>query len=60
MWSKTKSIKEDPMIRLNIQLTDEQDAQLRKLSYETRESVAAIIRKAVDEYLGNHTAPEQK
>ena len=47
------------MIRLNIQLTDEQDAQIRKLSYEKRESVAAIIRKAVDEYLEAHT-PEQK
>ena len=39
------------MIRLNIQLNDEQDAQLRKLSYETRESVAAIIRKMIDKCL---------
>jgi hypothetical protein len=39
------------MIRLNIQITPEQDEALRKASFETRESVAEHVRKAIDSYL---------
>lgn len=37
--------------RINIQLTDEQEAQIRKLSFETRKSVAEHVRRAVQLYL---------
>ena len=39
------------MIRTQIQLTDEQAKKLRELSATGRESVAALIRKAVDQFI---------
>jgi hypothetical protein len=39
------------MIRTQIQLTDEQAKRLRELSAAGRESVAALIRKAVDQFI---------
>jgi hypothetical protein len=39
------------MVRTQIQLTDEQAKKLRELSTESRESVSALIRKAVDRFI---------
>jgi hypothetical protein len=39
------------MVRTQIQLTDEQAKRLRELSATSRESVAALIRKAVDQFI---------
>ena len=39
------------MIRTQIQLTEEQNNLLRELSKTTREPIAALIRKAVDQFL---------
>ncbi len=39
------------MVRTQIQLTEEQAQMLRELSLSSRESVAALIRKAVDQFL---------
>lgn len=39
------------MVRTQIQLTDEQAKKIRELSATSRESVAALIRKAVDQFL---------
>lgn len=39
--------------RIPVLLTEEQHEALRKLSYETRESMSEIIRKAIDAYLKN-------
>lgn len=39
------------MIRTQIQLTDEQAARLKELSHAGKESMAAIIRKALDQFL---------
>ena len=39
------------MVRTQIQLTDEQSKKLRELSATGRESVAALIRKAVDQFI---------
>lgn len=39
------------MIRTQIQLTEDQARMLRELSLSTRESVAALIRTAVDQFL---------
>lgn len=39
------------MVRTQIQLTEEQAQKLRELSVARRESVAAIIRKAVDQFI---------
>ncbi len=39
------------MIRTQIQLTEEQAKKLRELSATGRESVAALIRKAVDQFI---------
>jgi len=39
------------MIRTQIQLTEQQAKKLRDLSADSRESVAALIRKAVDQFL---------
>jgi metal-responsive CopG/Arc/MetJ family transcriptional regulator len=39
------------MVRTQIQLTKEQVAQLKELAHEGNESIAAIIRKALDQYL---------
>jgi hypothetical protein len=38
----------DGMIRMQIQLTDEQASRLRRLAAERRVSVAALVREAVD------------
>ena len=39
------------MVRTQIQLTEEQARMLRELAISRRESVAAIIRKAIDRFL---------
>ena len=39
------------MVRTQIQLTEEQAAQLKELAHESNESIAAIIRKALDQFL---------
>ncbi len=39
------------MVRTQIQLTEEQAAQLKELAHEGKVSIAAIIRKALDQYL---------
>ena len=39
------------MIRTQIQLTDEQAARLKELAHAGNESIAAIIRKALDQFL---------
>jgi predicted transcriptional regulator len=39
------------MVRTQIQLTEEQVAQLKELAHEGNQSIAAIIRKALDQYL---------
>lgn len=39
------------MVRTQIQLTEEQSIQLKELSLSSDESVAALIRKAIDQYL---------
>lgn len=41
------------MIRINVQVTKEQNEELRKLAFDTRLSVAEHIRRAVEEYLSN-------
>lgn len=39
------------MVRTQIQLTEEQAELLRQLSHTSREPVAALIRRAVDQFL---------
>jgi hypothetical protein len=39
------------MIRTQIQLTEAQGKKLRELSVASRESMAALIRKAVDQFI---------
>ena len=39
------------MIRTQIQLTDEQAARLKDLAHASNESIAAIIRNALDQFL---------
>jgi predicted transcriptional regulator len=39
------------MIRTQIQLTDEQASLLKEIAHESKESVAGIIRKALDQFL---------
>jgi len=39
------------MVRTQIQLTEEQAKKLRELSAASRESVAGLIRKAVDQFI---------
>jgi hypothetical protein len=39
------------MVRTQIQLTEEQTKRLKDLSISTNESVAALIRQAVDQFL---------
>lgn len=39
------------MIRTQIQLTDKQAARLKDLAHSSNESMAAIIRKALDQFL---------
>ena len=39
------------MVRTQIQLTEEQAKKLRELSAASRESVAALIRQAVDQFI---------
>ena len=43
------------MVRTQIQLTEEQAQKLRALSASRREPVAALIRKAVDQFLVSGT-----
>ena len=39
------------MIRTQIQLSEEQSSQLKEMAHESDESMAAIIRKALDQFL---------
>lgn len=39
------------MVRTQIQLTEAQAAQLKELAHESNESIAAIIRQALDQFL---------
>ena len=39
------------MIRTQVQLTDEQAARVKELAHASNESMAAIIRKALDQFL---------
>ncbi len=39
------------MIRTQIQLTDEQASLLKEMAHESNESIAALIRKALDQFL---------
>jgi predicted transcriptional regulator len=39
------------MVRTQIQLTEEQAAQLKELAHESNESIAALIRQALDQFL---------
>ncbi|MFW5722891.1 MAG: hypothetical protein ACOCVU_05890 [Desulfohalobiaceae bacterium] len=39
------------MIRTQIQLTDEQYRRLKEVSHESHESLAAVVRKALDQFL---------
>ena len=41
------------MVRTQVQLTEEQDRLLREISRTGRESMAALIRRAVDQFLVN-------
>jgi len=41
------------MIRTQIQLTEEQAAHLKRAAHEGNESIASIIRKALDLYFSN-------
>lgn len=41
------------MIRTQIQLSEEQAARLKELAHSGNESVASIIRKALDQFLSN-------
>ena len=41
------------MVRTQIQLTEERAKRLRELSAASRRSVAALIRKAVDQFLAS-------
>jgi hypothetical protein len=39
------------MVRTQIQLTEEQAAQLKELAHKSNESIAGIIRQALDQFL---------
>ena len=39
------------MVRTQIQLTDEQASLLKEMAHESNESIAGIIRKALDQFL---------
>ena len=39
------------MIRTQIQLTDEQATRVKELAHTSNESMAAIVRKAVDQFI---------
>ncbi len=41
------------MVRTQIQLSDEQAALLKEMAHERNESIAALIRKALDQFLLN-------
>ncbi len=41
------------MVRTQVQLTEEQARLLREISSASRESIAALIRRAVDQFLIN-------
>jgi predicted transcriptional regulator len=38
------------MVRTQVQLTDEQASLLKEMAHESNESIAAIIRKALDQF----------
>jgi hypothetical protein len=39
------------MVRTQIQLTEEQAEKLREIAMENRESIASLIRRAIDQFL---------
>ena len=39
------------MVRTQIQLTEEQAEKLREMAMENRESIASLIRKAIDQFI---------
>ncbi len=39
------------MVRTQIQLTEEQNQRLREIAMKNRESMASLIRKAIDQFL---------
>ena len=41
------------MVKTQVQLTKEQYAVLKELSHKNRESIATLIRKAVEQFLSN-------
>jgi hypothetical protein len=45
------------VIRTQIQLTEKESAELRRIAAERGESMAAVIRHAVDAYLESATGP---
>jgi predicted transcriptional regulator len=48
------------MVRTQIQLTDEQAARLKEMAHESNESMAAIIRKALDGFLSTQQSPNRR
>ena len=46
------------MVRTQIQLTEEQLEKLKELSHMNRESMASLIRKAVDSFLSTGAKPK--
>lgn len=42
-------------IRTIIQLTPEQQVKLREIAYKAKQSVAAIVREAIKQYLENRS-----
>lgn len=49
---------ESMMVRTQIQLTEEQVEKLKELSHLNRESMASLIRKAIDAFLVSGTKPK--
>ncbi len=47
------------MVRTQIQLTDEQAVRLKELAHAGGESIAAVIRKALDQFLSQQQ-PDRK
>jgi hypothetical protein len=48
------------MVRTQIQLTDEQASRLKEMAHESNESMAGIIRKALDGFLLKQQPPNRR
>ena len=48
------------MVRTQIQLTEEQASRLKEMAHASNESIAAIIRKALDEFLLKQQPPNRR